>query len=112
MQPILPPLKPIPMKDRISVVCVERRNLDVLDGAFVVVAKTGGPPLQQSQYSLQALLYGGHLIGGEARERTVAEAVSVECTGLIDDDLTGLEQPVSWGNGYAPALEGWINLSG
>jgi CRISPR-associated protein Cas1 len=38
---ILPPLKPLPIKDRISVVYVERGNLDVLDGAFVVVDKTG-----------------------------------------------------------------------
>lgn len=41
MEPILPPLKPIPMKDRISVVYVEKGNLDVLDGAFVVVDKNG-----------------------------------------------------------------------
>jgi CRISP-associated protein Cas1 len=40
-EPILPPLKPIPMKDRISVVYVEKGNLDVLDGAFVVVDKNG-----------------------------------------------------------------------
>ena len=39
--PILPPLKPIPIKDRISVVYVEKGNLDVIDGAFVVVDKTG-----------------------------------------------------------------------
>lgn len=39
--PVLPPLKPIPIKDRISVVYVERGNLDVLDGAFVVVDVTG-----------------------------------------------------------------------
>jgi CRISPR-associated protein Cas1 len=39
--PVLPPLKPIPIKDRISVVYVEKGNLDVLDGAFVVVDKTG-----------------------------------------------------------------------
>jgi CRISPR-associated protein Cas1 len=38
---ILPPLKPLPIKDRISVVYVERGNLDVLDGSFVVVDKTG-----------------------------------------------------------------------
>ncbi|MDR3568585.1 MAG: type I-E CRISPR-associated endonuclease Cas1e [Syntrophobacteraceae bacterium] len=38
---ILPPLKPLPIKDRISVVYVERGNLDVIDGAFVVVDKTG-----------------------------------------------------------------------
>jgi CRISPR-associated protein Cas1 len=40
-EPILPPLKPIPIKDRISVVYVEKGNLDVLDGAFVVVDVTG-----------------------------------------------------------------------
>lgn len=39
--PILPPLKPIPIKDRISVIFVEKGNLDVLDGAFVVVDKNG-----------------------------------------------------------------------
>ncbi|MHB8092146.1 MAG: type I-E CRISPR-associated endonuclease Cas1e [Syntrophales bacterium] len=38
---VLPPLKPIPMKDRISVIFVEKGNLDVLDGAFVVVDKNG-----------------------------------------------------------------------
>lgn len=38
---MLPPLKPIPIKDRISVLFVERGQLDVLDGAFVVVDKNG-----------------------------------------------------------------------
>ncbi|MHB8764962.1 MAG: type I-E CRISPR-associated endonuclease Cas1e [Deferrisomatales bacterium] len=38
---MLPPLKPIPIKDRVSVVFVEKGQLDVLDGAFVVVDKTG-----------------------------------------------------------------------
>lgn len=37
----LPPLKPLPLKDRVSVVYVEKGNLDVLDGAFVVVDKNG-----------------------------------------------------------------------
>ncbi|WP_366919484.1 type I-E CRISPR-associated endonuclease Cas1e [Hydrocarboniphaga sp.] len=37
----LPPIKPIPIKDRISVLYVEKGNLDVLDGAFVVVDKNG-----------------------------------------------------------------------
>ena len=41
MEPVLPPLKPIPIKDRVSVLYVEKGNLDVLDGAFVVVDKTG-----------------------------------------------------------------------
>jgi len=41
MNPILPPLKPILIKDRISVVFVQKGNLDVLDGAFVIVDKTG-----------------------------------------------------------------------
>lgn len=40
-EPILPQLKPIPIKDRVSVLYVEKGNLDVLDGAFVVVDKTG-----------------------------------------------------------------------
>jgi len=40
-EPILPPLKPIPIKDRISVAYVEKGNVDVLDGAFVVVDKNG-----------------------------------------------------------------------
>lgn len=38
---MLPPLKPIPIKDRVSVVFVEKGQLDVLDGAFVVVDKNG-----------------------------------------------------------------------
>ena len=40
-EPILPPLKPISIKDRISVAHVEKGNIDVLDGAFVVVDKNG-----------------------------------------------------------------------
>lgn len=39
--PILPPLKPIPIKDRTSAVFIEYGRLDVLDGAFVVVDKNG-----------------------------------------------------------------------
>jgi CRISPR-associated protein Cas1 len=39
--PILPALKPLPIKDRISVIYIEKGNLDVIDGAFVVVDKTG-----------------------------------------------------------------------
>jgi CRISP-associated protein Cas1 len=38
---LLPPLKPTLMKDRISMLFIEKGNLDVLDGAFVVVDKTG-----------------------------------------------------------------------
>lgn len=37
----LPPLKPIPVKDRLSILYIERGQLDVLDGAFVVVDKNG-----------------------------------------------------------------------
>lgn len=40
-EPILPPLKPIPIKDRVSVLFLEKGHLDVIDGAFVVVDKTG-----------------------------------------------------------------------
>lgn len=41
MAGLLPPLKPIPIKDRLSILFVEKGHLDVLDGAFVVVDKTG-----------------------------------------------------------------------
>lgn len=41
MEPILPQLKPIPIKDRLSVLFIEKGQLDVLDGAFVLVDKTG-----------------------------------------------------------------------
>jgi len=41
MQPQLPPLRPIPIKARVSVLFLEKGNLDVLDGAFVVVDKNG-----------------------------------------------------------------------
>lgn len=38
---LLPPLKPIPIKDRLSILFIEKGQLDVLDGAFVVVDKNG-----------------------------------------------------------------------
>lgn len=41
MSSLLPPLKPIPIKERMSVVFVERGEIDVLDGAFVVVDAGG-----------------------------------------------------------------------
>lgn len=41
MSGLLPPLKPIPIKERVSVVFVERGEIDVRDGAFVVVDVTG-----------------------------------------------------------------------
>lgn len=41
MSDLLPPLKPIPMKERMSVVFVERGEIDVQDGAFVVVDSGG-----------------------------------------------------------------------
>ncbi|OQX16013.1 MAG: subtype I-E CRISPR-associated endonuclease Cas1 [Desulfobulbaceae bacterium A2] len=40
-EPVLPPLKPIPIKDRVSVLYIEKGNLDVIDGSFVVVDVTG-----------------------------------------------------------------------
>ena len=39
--PGLPPPKPIPLKDRVSIAFVEKGNVDVLDGAFVVVDTAG-----------------------------------------------------------------------
>lgn len=38
---MLPRLQPIPIKDRLSILFVEKGQLDVLDGAFVLVDKTG-----------------------------------------------------------------------
>lgn len=37
----LPSLKPIPLKERLSILFIERGQLDVLDGSFVVVDKNG-----------------------------------------------------------------------
>lgn len=39
--PLLPKLSPITIKERVSLVYVEKGNLDVLDGAFVVVDVNG-----------------------------------------------------------------------
>jgi CRISP-associated protein Cas1 len=41
MADLLPPLKPIPIKERLSVLYIEYGQLDVLDGAFVVIDKLG-----------------------------------------------------------------------
>ncbi len=38
---MLPPLKPIAMKERISMIFIERGEIDVLDGSFVVIDKNG-----------------------------------------------------------------------
>lgn len=38
---MLPPLKPIAIKERLSIVFVEKGEIDVVDGAFVVVDKKG-----------------------------------------------------------------------
>ncbi len=38
---MLPPLKPIAMKERISLIFIEYGEIDVLDGAFVVIDKNG-----------------------------------------------------------------------
>jgi CRISPR-associated protein Cas1 len=38
---VLPPLQPLPVKERVSVMFLEKGQLDVLDGAFVLVDKTG-----------------------------------------------------------------------
>jgi CRISP-associated protein Cas1 len=41
MADLLPPLRPIPIKERLSILYIERGQLDVLEGAFVVVDVTG-----------------------------------------------------------------------
>ncbi|HYE36216.1 type I-E CRISPR-associated endonuclease Cas1e [Methylocaldum sp.] len=41
MTDLLPPLKPIAMKERVSLIFIEYGEIDVLDGSFVVIDKTG-----------------------------------------------------------------------
>jgi CRISPR-associated protein Cas1 len=41
MTDLLPPPKPIAMKERVSLIFIEYGEIDVLDGAFVVIDKTG-----------------------------------------------------------------------
>ena len=41
MTDLLPPLKPIAMKERVSLIFIEYGEIDVLDGSFVVVDQTG-----------------------------------------------------------------------
>lgn len=38
---ILPPIKPLPIKDRVSMIFIQYGQIDVLDGAFVVIDQTG-----------------------------------------------------------------------
>jgi CRISPR-associated protein Cas1 len=38
---MLPPLRPLPMKDRMSMLFIQYGQIDVIDGAFVVVDQTG-----------------------------------------------------------------------
>ena len=51
MADLLPPLKPIPIKERLSILYIEHGHLDVLDGAFVVVDYGGEVIL--GQYSVE-----------------------------------------------------------
>lgn len=41
MAGLLPPLKPLPIKERLSIVFIEKGEIDVVDGAFVVVDLQG-----------------------------------------------------------------------
>ena len=38
---LLPTIKPIAMKERVSMIFIEKGQIDVLDGAFVVIDKRG-----------------------------------------------------------------------
>ena len=48
MADLLPPLKPIAIKERLSILFIEKGHLDVLDGAFVVVDKSGSARIFRS----------------------------------------------------------------
>lgn len=41
MADLLPPLKPVAIKEQLSILFIEKGHLDVLDGAFVMVDKSG-----------------------------------------------------------------------
>ena len=38
--PGLPPPRPLPLKERSSIIFIEKDNVDMLDGAFIVVERT------------------------------------------------------------------------
>lgn len=46
-EPILPPLKPITIKDRVSMIFVYYGRIDVKDGAFVVINEMDGQELER-----------------------------------------------------------------
>lgn len=39
------PLNPIPLKDRVSMIFLQYGQIDVIDGAFVLIDKTGFVPI-------------------------------------------------------------------
>jgi CRISPR-associated protein Cas1 len=53
---MMPPLKPIPMKDRMSMIFVGRGQIDVRDGAFVVVDEVNGERMHIPVCSVACLL--------------------------------------------------------
>ncbi|MDA3922934.1 MAG: type I-E CRISPR-associated endonuclease Cas1e [Salinisphaera sp.] len=53
---MMPPLKPIPMKDRMSMIFVGRGQIDVRDGAFVVVDEVNGERMHIPVGSVACLL--------------------------------------------------------
>jgi CRISPR-associated protein Cas1 len=53
---MMPPLKPIPMKDRMSMIFVGRGQIDVRDGAFVVVDDVNGERMHIPVGSVACLL--------------------------------------------------------
>jgi CRISPR-associated protein Cas1 len=49
--PGLPPPRPIPLKDRYSMIFIEKGNVDVLDGDFVIVDIAGAYPAASTAVS-------------------------------------------------------------
>lgn len=73
----MPPLKPLPMKDRMSMIFVGRGQIDVRDGAFVVVDEVNGEHMHIPVWTLPALGGMNHAERDRARDRDLRRAGDV-----------------------------------
>lgn len=82
MAELLPSLKPIPIKERLPVLYIEKGHLDVLDGAFVILDKIGE-------------------VGVRRVPRAPGSPVGIRVTGALDcrePDAERGDDPARWGD--------------
>jgi len=122
---LLPPLKPNPIKERLSVLYIEKGPLDVLDGAFVIVDKTGvrthvpvggiaclmlepGTRVSHAACALAGRAETLLVWIGEAREydpeKWHASDVPNRCLSAATSCLYGVAEAAVLAAGYAPAV--------